>query len=332
MIIDLKGKKFYTKNTKINFFKKAGDFLVSKIIEVNQKIHNDKTGFIAQSDENYAKKIQDVADLIKNNVEKTPIILLSGPSGSGKTTSALSVEHILDNSGIETHTLSLDNYFFPLNHNEKDMFEQGKLDLESPKRVDTDLLNTQLEKMINCEAVELPKFDFKQNKRINSGVILKRAKNEPIILEGIHSLNPDVVSIPDENTLKIYVSVRTRVGYGSILMHPSKVRLIRRIIRDSIYRNRKPEETIKMFLSVEKGVEKYIMPYKYRSDVDIDTFIPYELSVYKPLVLDKLKSLPKTDDIDEIITILSAYDEISESDVPKESLIREFIGNGRFDY
>ncbi len=306
--------------------------MVSKIIDINQKIHNDKKGFIAQCDEFYAQKIQDVADLIKKNIEKTPIILLSGPSGSGKTTSALSIEHILDNSGIETHTLSLDNYFFPLNDNEKTMFEQGKLDLESPKRVDTDLLNSQLEKMINCEAVELPKFDFKQNKRVNSGVILKRAKNEPIILEGIHSLNPDVIKIPDENTLKIYVSVRTRVGYGSVLMHPSKVRLIRRIIRDSIYRNRLPEETIKMFHSVEIGVEKYIMPYKYRSDIDIDTFIPYELSVYKPLVFDKLKRLPKTEEIDEILTVLSAYDSLDEQDVPKESLIREFIGTGRFDY
>ena len=126
-------KKFYTKTINI----KEGGFLVSKIIDINQKIHNDKKGFIAQCDEFYAQKIQDVADLIKKNIEKTPIILLSGPSGSGKTTSALSIEHILDNSGIETHTLSLDNYFFPLNDNEKVMFEQGKLDLESPKRVDT---------------------------------------------------------------------------------------------------------------------------------------------------------------------------------------------------
>ena len=306
--------------------------MVNKIIEINQNLNKNDLEFIAHCDEVYAKSVQDVADLIKQNIDKTPIILLSGPSGSGKTTTALSVENLLDSTGFETHTLSLDNYFFPLDDLEKEMFEKGKLDLESPKRVDADFLNSQLEKMINCQEVDLPKFDFKQNKRVESGVTLKRGKTEPIILEGIHSLNPDVIQIPDENTLKIYVSVRTRVGYGSILMHPSKIRLIRRIIRDSIFRNRKPEETIKMFHSVQLGEEKYIMPYKYRSNVDIDTFIPYELSVYKPLVIEQLKQLPRTDEIDEIITVLSAFDVLAEEKVPKNSLIREFIGNGRFEY
>ncbi len=306
--------------------------MVNKIIEINQNLNKNDLEFIAHCDEVYAKSVQDVADLIKQNIDKTPIILLSGPSGSGKTTTALSVENLLDSTGFETHTLSLDNYFFPLDDLEKEMFEKGKLDLESPKRVDADFLNSQLEKMINCQEVNLPKFDFKQNKRVESGVTLKRGKTEPIILEGIHSLNPDVIQIPDENTLKIYVSVRTRVGYGSILMHPSKIRLIRRIIRDSIFRNRKPEETIKMFHSVQLGEEKYIMPYKYRSNVDIDTFIPYELSVYKPLVIEQLKQLPRTDEIDEIITVLSAFDVLAEEKVPKNSLIREFIGNGRFEY
>lgn len=306
--------------------------MLKKIIELNQLLNNDKLSFVAECDNEYANKTKDVAELIKKNIDKTPIILLSGPSGSGKTTTALSVEKILDESGFETHTLSLDNYFHPLTDFEKEMLAQGKIDLESPKRVDVDFLNSQLEKMINCEAVSLPKFDFKDNKRVDSGVVLKRGKTEPIILEGIHSLNPDVIQIPDENTLKIYVSVRTRIGYGSILMHPSKIRLIRRIIRDSIFRNRLPEDTIKMFHSVELGEEKYIMPYKHRANVDIDTFIPYELSVYKPLALDKLKGLTKTDEIAEIIAVLSAFDSMSEQDVPKNSLIREFIGNGRFEY
>ncbi len=306
--------------------------MLKKIIELNQLLHSNKYEFIAQCENEYANKTQSVADLIAKNIEKTPIILLSGPSGSGKTTTALSVEHILDQCGFETHTLSLDNYFLPLTDLEKEMFAQGKIDLESPKRVDTDFLNSQLEKMINLEEVALPKFDFKTNKRVDSGVTLKRGKTEPIILEGIHSLNPDVIQIPDENTLKIYVSVRTRIGYGSVVLHPSKIRLIRRIIRDSIFRNRDPYDTIKMFHSVEQGVEKYIMPYKYRSNVDIDTFIPYELSVYKPLVMDKLKTLPKTDEIEEIISVLSAFDSLDEKDVPKNSLIREFIGNGRFEY
>ena len=95
--------------------------MVNKIIEINQNLNKNDLEFIAHCDEVYAKSVQDVADLIKQNIDKTPIILLSGPSGSGKTTTALSVENLLDSTGFETHTLSLDNYFFPLDDLEKEI-------------------------------------------------------------------------------------------------------------------------------------------------------------------------------------------------------------------
>lgn len=309
--------------------------MIKTIDEFNLKLHKDSAEFIAESDNDYFTQIQKVVKVIEENIEKTPIILLSGPSGSGKTTTALNIEAILDNKGLETHTLSLDNYFRTIDDRDMRLLEEGKLDLESPDRVDNDFLNSQLKKMINCESVELPKYDFKAAKRVKSGVTLNRKHNEPVILEGIHSLNPKVIEIPEEQTLKIYVSVRTRVKYGGITMHPSYIRLLRRMARDSLFRGRPIEETIKMFGSVEVGAEKYIMPYKSKADIDIDTFIPYELSVYKTLLFDKLKACEEkiTDErICEVIRVLSALDGLSEEKVPKNSLIREFIGNGSFEY
>ena len=309
--------------------------MVLNIDELNRRLHSDKKEFILECDNNYFEDIKKIASTIKQNIETTPIILLSGPSGSGKTTSALSIERILDNDGFETHAVALDNYFLPLSEREKEMVNEDKLDLESPDRVDKDLLNTQLEKMVNCEAIELPRFDFKTASREFDGKILKRKPNEPVILEGIHSLNPDVIQIPNTEVFKIYVSVRKRVQYGSITVHPQFIRLLRRMTRDNIYRGRTINETIRMFESVEVGAEKYIMPYKPLADVDIDTFIPYELAVYRNILYQNIKDCDThafNDKIQELLHLLSASCGLDQNEVPTSSLIREFIGNGHFEY
>ena len=308
------------------------------INELNELIKANAEQFVIDGDKQYYDQIHKVVDLIVKNRHKSPIVLLSGPSGSGKTTTALTIEKILDESGVETHTLSLDNYFLTITDNDREMLEKGQLDLESPKRVDEDLLNEQLTKMINCESVELPKFDFVNAVSKKSGVTLTRKPGELVILEGIHSLNPNVVKLSDDLTMKLYVSVRTRVQYGSITMHPSYIRLLRRMIRDKLFRGRAIDYTLKMFDSVEKGEQKYIMPYKYHSDIDIDTFFPYELSVYKSFLLDELKQVEKIEDesharkLGEMVDILTALFPVDDALVPKNSLIREFIGNSEFSY
>ena len=306
--------------------------MVKTIHDINIELNNNKELFIKQSDDNYINNLHKIADTIAKNRAGAPIILISGPSGSGKTTTALTIEKYLDEVGFETHSISLDNYFLPISDTDRLLLEKGKLDLESPKRVDVDLLNTQLKQMINCEEVRLPRYDFTTSNRVDSGITLKRKPNELVVLEGIHSLNPEVVELPDENTVKIYVSVRTRLKYGNITLHPAYIRLMRRMMRDSIFRGRTPQETIKMFKSVEDGEEKFIMPFKYRSDIDVDTLIPYELSVYKPFLLDKLKEIELTDNIDNMIKMLQAFDPVDERLVPKNSLIREFIGNSEHIY
>lgn len=306
--------------------------MVKTIHDINIELNNDKELFIKQSDNNYINNLHKIADKIAKNRADSPIILISGPSGSGKTTTALTIEKYLDEAGFETHSISLDNYFLPISDTDRLLLEKGKLDLESPKRVDVDLLNTQLTQMINCEEVRLPRYDFTTSNRVDSGITLKRKPNELVVLEGIHSLNPEVIELPDENTVKMYVSVRTRLKYGNITLHPAYIRLMRRMMRDSIFRGRTPQETIKMFKSVEDGEEKFIMPFKYRSDIDVDTFIPYELSVYKPFLLDKLKEVELTDNIDNMIKMLQAFDPVDDKLVPRNSLIREFIGNSEHIY
>ena len=299
---------------------------------INQKIKSDTNNFIAKSDRFFYKNIKETASVIKADSQNSPIILLSGPSGSGKTTTAMTLEKVLDKSGYETHTVSMDNYFIPLSADDKIKVEKGELDLESPTRVDTDLLNSQLQDMLENKPVELPKFNFKKNTREKSGIVIERKPNELILLEGIHALNPDVVRIDDDSTFTIYVSVRTRVRSNDCLLHPSLIRLLRRMLRDKNFRSRDIKNTLEMFDSVQQGEQKYITPYKYRADFDIDTFFAYELSVYKRFFFFFLKRLSGDRRIDDILSILCEIETIGKEKIDKNALIREFIGDSGFKY
>lgn len=299
---------------------------------INESINSNLNEFILNCDKDYYKNILNTAKELEKIHRHSPIVLLSGPSGSGKTTTALAIEQILDTKGIETHTVSIDNYFKPLSEKDRMDLAEGKLDFESPERVDEVLLNAHLEKMINGERVELPKFSFSTNSRKPSGRVIERKPDEIIILEGIHALNPDVIKIESRFTKGIYVSVRTRVKSEESLLHPALIRLIRRMIRDKNFRGRALSETLEMFDSVEIGEEKFILPFKQRADFEVDTFFEYELSVYKSILLNDIKDLSGDKRIDEILAVFEKLTEIPKSEISKESLIREFIGEGNYKY
>lgn len=303
-----------------------------EIARINQGIENDVSGYIKAVNEDYLYKLTQIANEIAENHNEKPVILLSGPSGSGKTTTAMMIEKLLDDMGHETHTLSMDNWFCPLTEAEKALAAEGKMDLESPLRVDSDLLNKQIEAISACREIELPKYDFKTSTRTGSGRKFKRNKGEIVIFEGIHALNPAVITVPDSMISKIYVSVRTRISGEGLLLHPSRIRLMRRMIRDRNFRKRSLRETMNMFHSVEAGENKYIMPYKYRSDYDVDTFMSYELSVYRNDLLSQLGELSDIPEIKECIAVLEQLVPIPKPDVTPDSLICEFIGNGQFKY
>ncbi len=303
-----------------------------EITRINQGIENDPKEYIRAVNEDYHYKLMKIADDIADNRREKPVILLSGPSGSGKTTTAMMIEKLLDDMGFETHTLSMDNWFCPLTEAEKTLAAEGKMDLESPLRVDCDLLNEQVEDICACREIELPRYNFKTSTRCGSGRKFRRQEGEIVIFEGIHALNPAVITVPDSMISKIYVSVRTRISGENILLHPSRVRLMRRMIRDKNFRKRSLRETMNMLHNVEAGENKYIMPYKYRSDYDVDTFMAYELSVYRNDLLGQLEELMDVPEVRECAEILEALTPVDKKDITPDSLICEFIGNGQFKY
>lgn len=288
---------------------------------------NSPESFIAEGERLYFEQLTSAAEEVYEQRAEKPIVLISGPSGSGKTTSAVRVAEALKKKGCGAHVVSMDNYFLPL---KKDKELHGEeIDFESPERLDMELFRKHLEMLNNGEEIDIPGFDFAKQDRI-PGMKLKRDPGDLVILEGIHALNPLVTGESDDYTHRIYVSVRTRIQLGDELLHPSKIRLMRRLMRDKLYRGRELSETFEFFKSVERGEDLYIMPHKHRADHDIDTFIEYEASVYRDLLLPELeRTAPSYEGYSEFADIerfLRALSGIDKKYVPENALIREFVG------
>lgn len=304
--------------------------------DINGGLKADTAGYIRKCEEIYHIKLAEAAEKIRLMAKTHPLVLLSGPSGSGKTTSALRISHMLREKGMNVHTISMDNYFLPNGEGEIPLDDDGNPDLESPLRMDIPLFSEHLEKLFRCEPVNVPCFDFKTQSRA-FGETMRREKDEIIIIEGIHALNPQVTGDTDDFTTCVYVSVRTRIREGDgTLLHPRSIRLMRRICRDNLFRGRSAHEVFKMVASVNRGEDLYIMPHKHRADFDIDTFLAYEPSVYRNTLLSELEKAPElatlSEDYEPMLKALQGLVPVSAEEVPQNSLVREFIGGSSFKY
>ena len=293
----------------------------------------DPAEFIRWSQERYDAKVEAAALQILEAAEHgKPLVLLSGPSGSGKTTTAGRITQWLTDHGPPSHTLSMDNYYFRRADGWMPRDEEGQIDYESPEIIDMPLLRQHLEMMAECRPVEMPTFDFAGQRRAEKTIPVHRKPGEIIVMEGIHALNPQVLGQEAELATGIYISVRTRVrDDNGFVLHPSRIRLARRLLRDFRHRGQNYADTVKKLRSVDRGERLYINPHKNSAAVQFDTFIPYELAVYRNEVLLYLNKVDATllEDlgVSELMPMLRQIDPISEKFVPEHALIQEFIGD-----
>mgnify|MGYP001063991705 CR=1 FL=1 len=304
--------------------------------EINRRIQTDVQEFLAECDDNYAQRVSLAADKILTNLEHSPIVLLSGPSGSGKTTTAMKIEKLLDESGVETHTISMDNYFNTIDPETAPRNREGAIDYESPFCLDIDLLNRHFAMLDRGETIHIPKYEFARQMR--SDILsqpLRLGKDELAIFEGIHALN-DVIIGKNPQAFKLYIAARSNVvdEDGSVVFYHHWLRLCRRIVRDYKFRGSDAEFTLKMWPNVRRGEKLYISPYKENADLKFDSSLATEVCVMKPYVVPLLQELPRGQ-YPDADAILAAYDKIEaldESLIPADSLIREFSGGGSFSY
>ncbi len=308
-----------------------------EICEINRRIKTDPAAFVEECEDKYKKAIGDAARKIAENASEASVVLLSGPSGSGKTTTALKLERELEKFGIGTRPVSLDDYFRTVDMETSPKNEDGEIDYESPLCLDIPLLNAHIEKIINGEEVQMPKFDFKNQRRSETTSPLKLHKNELVIFEGIHALNDEITGACGSHGIKLYISARSNFKRdGEVFYKGTWTRLTRRIVRDNLFRGANADFTLAIWEGIRRGEKRYISPFRDRADIIINSTHDYEITVLKKHLLDAVKSVPKGiaryDEVCNMMENLKGFEDISDDFVPKDSLLREFIGGGNFKY
>ena len=308
--------------------------------EINRRLKEDPAEFVAECDGVYQKRLETAADRILERMKVSPIVLLSGPSGSGKTTTALKLEQELERRGVQTHTISMDNYFKTLNRRTAPRNAEGDIDYESPKLLDMDLLDETFTKLSRGEWVIVPKFEFARQMRNDSrGTPLKLDKNEIAIFEGIHALNDDISGRHPEATT-LYISARSNILEGEALRFMGTwMRISRRAVRDYNFRGTDLVETLSMWYNVRRGEKAYISPFKGRANVIIDSSLRYEVPVfanYADPLRAAVERVPADNErraeLESMVDAFHYFQPLDPALVPADSLIREFTGGGSYHY
>lgn len=282
----------------------------------------------------YNNQLVEVANRIYENKNNIRVILIAGPSSSGKTTTSKKLEIYLRSKGITPHQISIDDYF--VDRDKTKVLPTGELDTESLNAVDVTLFNKHLTKLLDGEKVELPVYNFVLGKREYKGKYLQISKDDVIIIEGLHALNEDLtMSIDRSQKYNIYISPLTQLNIDNHnRIHTSDTRKLRRIVRDNKFRGNGASETLKMWKQIREGEENYVFPYQDDANYVINSALVYEIGVLKVYAEPLLFNVDETDEMYpealRLINFLRNFLPIPSDTVPKDSVIREFIGGSVF--
>ena len=316
-----------------------GRLEVGDIGRLNQLVRSNRTQeLVLVSEANHDAHISAIARNIyeANQSRGLRLVTVAGPSSSGKTTFSRRLSVYLLSLGLRPFALELDNYFVDRERTPLDA--DGNFDFESLDAIDRPLLNEHMRQLVAGERVQLPHFDFKSGKR-GPGRTVQLAANQVLIIEGIHGLNPNLVSgIPRDQIFRVYVSALTQLNLDSSNRIPTTdVRILRRMARDAVQRGHDARTTIERWPSVRRGEHRYIFPYQENADVIFNSTLIYELAALRPLVEPLLLQIDYGTqahiEAKRLLSFLYWVQPMSEAQrmlIPDTSLLREFIGGSIF--
>lgn len=279
------------------------------------------------------KKMGDIADQIAM-APNTKFVMIAGPSSSGKTTFSHRLSIQLRAKGLVPHPIAVDNYFVNRVNSPRD--EDGNYDYESLKCIDVEQFNRDMQDLLAGKTVEMPEYNFITGEREYRGNKLTLGAEDILVIEGIHCLNEALsYSLPKENKFKIYISALTQLNVDEHNRIPTTDgRLLRRIVRDSRTRGASAQDTIRRWPSVRRGEERNIFPYQEEADVMFNSALVYEFAVLKQYVEPLLFSVPRTSpeylEAKRLLKFLDYFLGVSSEDIPRNSILREFIGGSCF--
>ena len=279
------------------------------------------------------KKIADIAAQIKER-DNVKFVMIAGPSSSGKTTFSHRLSIQLKTLGMKPHPIAVDDYF--VNRDDTPKHADGSYNFECLGAIDVEQFNKDMTALLAGEAVELPSFNFKTGQREYKGNVKKLGPEDILVIEGIHGLN-DALSykLPTESKFKIYISALTQLNIDEHNRIPTTdARMLRRIVRDARTRGAAAVDTIRMWPSVRQGEEENIFPFQESADAMFNSALIYELVLIKqfaePLLFCVPKDAPEYVEAKRLLKFLDYFLGADCENVPKNSIIREFIGGSCF--
>ncbi|MBO5943771.1 MAG: hypothetical protein J6Q50_00580 [Clostridia bacterium] len=286
--------------------------------------------FIKKCEARYENIINDIAEKIIDEKGRE-IVMLAGPSSAGKTTTAGKLCKKLNENGVKTYVLSLDDFY--LNRDDIPYLPDGTQDYETVYALDLPCFEEKVNALLRGETVKNPVFDFTTGKRSDTQFNeITLGEKDVVIIEGLHALNPVITEKIQGKLLKIYINVSSRIydEKGNIILNKRNMRFIRRMVRDYKFRNSTVNNTCKLWKNVTMGEDKYLFPFRHLADIKINTIHLYETCVLKQQALEMLENSEISEeyksDIKKITKSLKRFENIEQSLVPTGSLLREFLG------
>ena len=300
---------------------------------LNDKIcHGEASDVIRITEALHEKSLAQFADKI-HQLRKN-VVLIAGPSSSGKTTFSHRLCVQLRVNGLKPHVISLDDYY--VNREDTPLDKHGKPDFESLYSIDVPKFNEDLESLLAGKTVSMPKYNFLTGLREYKGKFLKLEKNDVLVIEGIHGLNPELTRrVPDDNKFKIFISALTQLNLDDHNRIPAAdTRMVRRIVRDSQFRGFDARRTIDLWPAVVRGESENIFPFQDEADVIFNSALIYEMCILKQFAMPQLfaieRTAPEFMEASRLLKFLDCFMGIVEREVPHNSLLREFIGGSCF--
>lgn len=301
-----------------------------KIIVPKLNTEEEKRTLVLACDADLEKRMEEVARRVAA-FPNLRFIGLTGPTCSGKTTAAHKLTQILEQSGKEVHVVSIDDFYFDTTYLRARVADDPnvEIDYDSEDTIDIELLREKTESLLACKPTQMPKFDFHTGKR-TLGELLCPKENDVFLFEGIQILYPKVRALLQGESYKsIYISPRSSIEVGGECFEPNEIRLMRRLVRDAIYRSSTIEFSLRLWQSVRKNEEINIFPYAHTCDEVLDSSMAYEIGMLKPHLEELLRSYPANGEYSEIpariLRKIKNIEPITALYIAPNSLYKEFI-------
>ncbi|MEK7704523.1 MAG: nucleoside kinase [Myxococcota bacterium] len=286
----------------------------------------------------HEKKIAQIADEIAARREHVRLICIAGPSSSGKTTFVRRLSVQLQVNGIDPVLLSLDDYYLSREETPRD--DKGELDFETIDALNLPLIHEQLEALLAGDEVRTPRFDFVHGRPTDrdSWKPLRLRERQVLVIEGIHGLNPRLTaSVVEQAKYRVFVSALTQLVIDEHnRIFTSDARLLRRIVRDRLYRGTSAADTLARWASVRLGEERHIFPHQENCDVMFNSTLVYEAAVLRTFawrfLIEVERSHPSRARAYQLLKFLELFVPVFPDCVPANSILREFVGGSGFNY